>query len=80
MQKYRFALKTADFYICRVCGAYLGAILSDDKGTWSTVNLRLSALTLTVDEEPASYGSEDTVDRVTRRKRVWTPTRIVVDA
>ena len=68
MQRYRFALKTADFYICRVCGAYLGAILSDDEGTWSTVNLRLSALT--VDEEPASYGSEDTFNRVTRRKRV----------
>ena len=41
-QKYRFALRTADFYICRVCGAYLGAVLSDQEGTWSTVNLRLS--------------------------------------
>lgn len=78
LQKYRFALRTADFYICRVCGSYLGAVLSDDEGTWSTVNLRLSRLT--VDEEPASYGTEDTIDRVTRRKRIWTPTTIVTGA
>lgn len=74
-QKYRFALQTADFYICRVCGAYLGAILADDEGTWSTVNLRLSALA--VGEENASYGAEDTIDRIQRRKRVWTPTTII---
>ena len=74
LQKYRFALRTADFYICRVCGAYLGAVLSDQEGTWSTVNLRLSGLT--VDEETAHYGAEDTIDRVTRRKRIWTPTKI----
>ena len=75
LQKYRFALRTADFYICRVCGAYLGAVLSDDEGTWSTVNLRLSGIP--VDELPASYGAEDSTDRVTRRKRVWTPTTII---
>ena len=74
LQKYRFALRTADFYICRVCGAYLGAVLSDQEGTWSTVNLRLSGLT--VDEETAHYGAEDTIDRVTWRKRIWTPTKI----
>lgn len=78
LQKYRFALQTADFYVCRICGTYLGAILSDDEGTWSTVNLRLS--TITVDEEPASYGAENTINRVTRRKRVWTPTKIIADS
>lgn len=77
-QKYRFALRTADFYICRVCGAYLAAVLSDDEGTWSTVNLRLSELS--VSEEPASYGAEDEIDRIKRRKRVWTPTTIVTGA
>ena len=76
LQKYRFALQTADFYICRVCGTYLGAVLSDGEGAWSTVNLRLTRLT--VDEETAQYGAEDTTERVTRRKRVWTPTTIVI--
>ena len=76
LQKYRFALMTADFYICRVCGAYLGAVLSDDEGAWSTVNLRLSALE--AEEERASYGGEDIDDRIARRKRVWTPTTILI--
>ena len=61
-----------------MCGTYLGAILSDDDGTWSTVNLQLSELS--VDEEVASYGAEDTSDRVARRKRVWTPTTIITGA
>ncbi|HEX2138627.1 MAG TPA: hypothetical protein VHG33_02835 [Woeseiaceae bacterium] len=75
LQRYRFALQTADFFICRTCGAYLGAILSDDEGTWSTVNLRLTELA--AGEEAVHYGDEDTVGRITRRKRVWTPTTII---
>ena len=75
LQKYRFALGTADFYICRVCGTYLGAVLSDNDGTWSTINLRLTGLPSS--EQTVSYDIEDTSDRISRRKRVWTPTTIV---
>lgn len=75
LQRYRFALRTADFYICRICGCYLGAILADTDGTWSTVNLRLSGLALKT--EVARYGAEDTMARISRRKRVWTPTTII---
>jgi len=76
LYKYRFALRTADFYICTTCGAYLGAVLADDTGTWSTLNLRLT--TMPVDEEIASYGAEDVGGRLERRKRVWTPTVVHV--
>jgi hypothetical protein len=72
---YRFALRTADFYICRECGCYLGAILTDAEGAWSTVNLRLAGLVFKA--EIASYGAEDTNARISRRKRVWTPTTII---
>lgn len=78
LQRYRFALRTADFYICGVCGAYLAAVLADEDGTWSTVNLRLSELRPS--EETASYGAEDTLGRIRRRKRLWTPTRILIGA
>ena len=78
LHKYRFALRTADFYICRTCGTYLGAVLSDADGIWSTVNLRLSAVNFAA--EPVSYGGEDEAVRIARRKRVWTPTRIIVAA
>ena len=75
LQRYLFALATAEFFICRVCGAYLGAVLSDTDGAWSTVNLRLSDLA-DVAEETASYGSEGESERIARRKRFWTPTRL----
>ena len=78
LQKYRFGLQTADFYICRRCGTYLGAILSDDEANWSTVNLRTTELA--VSEEAASYGAEDALGRIMRRKRVWTPTIITAGA
>jgi hypothetical protein len=74
LNRYRFGSKTADFFICRVCGAYLGAVLEESERAWSTVNLRLSSLV--VDEQAMSYGSEDALERVARRKRVWTPTTI----
>jgi len=76
LHRYRFALKTADFYVCTVCGAYAGAVLEDGEQAWSTVNLRLTGLEL--NEEVASYGSEDTAARVDRRKRVWTPTQVIL--
>jgi hypothetical protein len=75
LQRYRFALRTADFYICRTCGAYVGAVISDRDGAWSTLNLRLTDLHDAA-ERPASYGAEQTADRVERRKKHWTPTRV----
>ena len=75
VQRYRFALRTADFLICRVCGAYAGAVLSDGGSLWSTLNLRLSALS--PQRSPASYGDEDPTARLARRKRAWTPSVLV---
>ena len=77
LKRYLFALKTAEFYICTTCGAYVGAVLSDSQGAWSTINLRLTPLA-EVHERSASYGSEQTSDRVARRKRVWTPTKVLL--
>jgi hypothetical protein len=76
LQRYIFALATAEFFICRVCGAYVGAVLTDPDGCWSTINLRLSGLT-DIAVTGASFGSEDTAQRISRRKSVWTPTRVI---
>lgn len=75
LQRYRFGQRTADFYLCRTCGAYAGAVLADADGTWSTLNLRLTGLQA-VAEEPVGYDREDPAERVARRKRKWTPTRV----
>lgn len=76
LQRYRFGLRTADFYLCRECGAYLGAVLTDGDHAWSTVNLRLTGLA--PETAPARYGAEDEAERIARRKRAWTPARVVM--
>ncbi len=73
LQRYLFALETAYFFIFRLCGAKVGAVLFAADGTWSTVNLRLSDLS-EVAEESASYGEESEFERISRRKKGWTPT------
>ncbi len=75
LQRYRFAQRTADYFICRCCGAYLGAVLSEGDGAWSTLNLRLSDLA--VPEDPVNYDAEDANTKLERRKQMWTPTRII---
>jgi len=69
LQKHLFALKTAEFYICRVCGTYIGTVLSDRDGLWSTVNLRLTPLH-GLPESPASYGAKQVDERISWQKRV----------
>ena len=79
LQRYEFALKTAEFFVCRECGGYLAAVLTDLDGCWSTVNLQLSSLR----DRPASpvdYDTEQVNQRVTRRKDAWTPTEIIISA
>lgn len=73
LQKYRFGLRATDFYICRVCGTCLGAVLSDKDGAWSVVNLRLTELDVR-HVKPVSFEGEDRSRQVARRKRSWTPT------
>ena len=73
LQKYRFGLQATDFYICRVCGTCLGAVLSDEDGAWSVVNLRLTELDVR-HVQPVSFEGEDRSRQVARRKRSWTPT------
>lgn len=73
--RYRFALRTAEFLVCGICGVYLGAVLSSERGTFATVNL--NALTRTVPDlpsaKPVSYESESRAKRVARRESRWTP-------
>lgn len=75
LQRYRFALKTADFLLCRRCGVYVGAVIETPGGRYGIVN------THALDETPPdiadvgaiSYDGEDTAGRVSRREERWTP-------
>ena len=76
---YRFGLKTAEFLICPTCGVYIGAVIDVAGRLYSVVNLNIFEIS---DAAPAatpmSYDAESTEDRIGRRERVWTPTRIEV--
>src|ERR1700749_854666 len=38
LQRYRFGLSTADFLICRQCGAFIGALMDEGGKPYITVN------------------------------------------
>lgn len=75
LQRYRFALRTADFLLCRNCGVYIGAVIETDSGRYGIINTH--SLTPVPENvvaiAPISYDGEDTRGRVTRREARWTP-------
>jgi hypothetical protein len=75
MERYRFALRTADFLICKVCGVYIGALLPDGDKGWFTVNVNTFRDPPPPDFplEPIVYDAENAKDRVGRRETKWTP-------
>jgi hypothetical protein len=75
--RYRFALRTADFLICRVCGVYVAAVMGEGERICSTINIvgvRMEAF-FGIDEAPADYDAESAEARIERRYTRWTPTR-----
>ncbi len=80
LQRYRFALKTADFLLCRRCGVYVGAQIQTGRGAFGILNV----LTLVPVPEGlpvaalADYSSESSNGRVERREKRWTPLEKVV--
>ncbi|MEL7489835.1 MAG: aldehyde-activating protein [Pseudomonadota bacterium] len=75
--RYRFALRTADFLICRECGVYIAAVMGEGDDIRSTINVAGLAMNAfaDIDETPMDYGVETTDDRIARRAQKWTPTR-----
>jgi hypothetical protein len=76
LQRYRFGARSADFLICRRCGAYLGAtIRSGTAAGFGLVNLRTlrpmpGDLGAAV---PMNYDDESSAQRMARRESRWTP-------
>lgn len=73
--RYQFGLRTADFWLCRRCGVYLGAVTSD--GRFGIINT--NALIDRPPQLPAassrSYDGETAEGRLQRRHERWTPMR-----
>ena len=75
LQRYRCAMRTADFLLCRECGVYIGAVIETDQGRFGIINTHSLASTPAdiADVAPITYDSEDKYGRVGRRETRWTP-------
>ena len=75
LQRYRFALKTADFLLCRNCGVYIGAIIETRSGCYGIINTHaLSDAPVDIADVGAiGYDNENAEGRVSRREERWTP-------
>ncbi|WP_375205768.1 GFA family protein [Hyphococcus sp.] len=76
VERYTFALRTADFLICKSCGVYVAAVMGEGEKIVSTLNvvgLQMKEF-FDIDEAPMDYGAETTDQRIARRYTKWTPT------
>lgn len=75
VERYRFGTATADFLVCRTCGA-VPAVLSDIDGrTFGIFNVNCLDLPAGTDlaEAATDFEGEATDDRLARRQRNWIP-------
>ena len=83
LSRYRFGHGTADFLICRDCGVFLGAVMSEGERSCAVVNVRACEAPdrfTGVTPTTMDYGGEDEADRLARRRARWTPAEIVEGA
>ncbi|MGZ8283950.1 MAG: GFA family protein [Allosphingosinicella sp.] len=77
-RRYRFGTRATDFLFCGRCGSYVGAAVELDGRDYATLNLNVfddphPQLTA----RPVSYDDESAPARAGRRRRNWTPARLV---
>jgi hypothetical protein len=79
LNRYRFGLATADFLICRRCGVYLGALMTDGGAAYAIVNINALATPDVFAQAavPVSYDRETAAGRRARRRAGWTPAALV---
>ena len=72
---YRFGLKSADYLVCRRCGTYVAAVMTEEVRSVSVVNvggLDVPAFRGRTGEA-VTYDGEDVPARIARRKTYWMP-------
>ncbi len=79
LERYRFGSSTADFYICRTCDGFIGAIGDTETGLKGVANIKCldHPEELSGKTAPHDYDDETTEVRLARRNRNWTPVIIV---
>ena len=80
VQRYRFGLGTADYYLCGRCGVYVAAVMPDGGKHYAVavINAFVDSARFTRTLILSDYSAEDEADRRQRRRERWTPAEIVV--
>ncbi|MGA9421048.1 MAG: hypothetical protein WBW61_01730 [Rhodanobacteraceae bacterium] len=78
LNRYRFGRKTADFLICRNCGAFIGAMMQSESRGFGIINVRilLQLADRLRQPRPMDYENEELNERAARRESRWTPVAI----
>jgi hypothetical protein len=78
LNRYTFGRKTADFLVCRNCGAYIGAMMQSGSKGFGIINVRVlhSLLDRLPEAQPMVYEDEGLAERSARRASRWTPIAI----
>jgi hypothetical protein len=72
--RYRFGTRTADFILCRDCGVFVAAVMSEPSIAAVNVNVLDARATFFQNElRVASFEGESTEQRLERRRARWTP-------
>ncbi len=79
---YRFGLKITDYLLCRMCGTYIAAVMNDGTREIATLNAAGTMLEGLWEREakPVHLEGETVEARRERRRRGWTPVKIVTAA
>jgi hypothetical protein len=78
LSRYQWALRTAEFLVCRECGGYLGAVITVSDRRYMTMNVNLfeDGGRFTQPSIPVDYDSETAEGRRKRREASWTPAEV----
>jgi hypothetical protein len=76
--RYRFGLGTAEYIVCRMCGVYVAAVMTEGEKSWSVtiINALDDSADFTGAVVPVDYSSENEDERRARRRTRWTPTML----
>ena len=81
LQRFRFEMQTADFLVCKKCGIYVGALLTEGDKSYATLNINTFTVKLGLqsNSKTVSYDGESKAERIARRRKNWTPCTLEIE-
>ena len=80
VNRYTFGTGSADFLVCRQCGAYVATFMADEGGDLGVLNIVGADIEVLTHRapDPMHYEAESAAAKRSRRRARWTPTTIIL--